>query len=151
MRDADAPSPRRARVVDAAGPRRRVPQWAVALAVAVAVAAAAAVAGGAGVVGSRAVKGQRRAAAEAEAAAAVAARETKVYTREEFRLAAAGKTPAELLATFGKPYSTAETRTGNPAEWTYRNRSFDPVSQKTDWTAEVRFLENGTVAYVHFA
>lgn len=67
-------------------------------------------------------------------------------TRDEFRKAVVGKTPDEVIATVGRPDRTDDL--GGIA-WYYRDRTRDPVSLKTDSSAQVVF-ENGRVVRVNY-
>lgn len=71
----------------------------------------------------------------------------KVYPRDEFRKLVEGKTADEVLKAVGKPDSTADA--GGVTCWHYRGRTFDPVAERTDSSAQVAF-ERGVVVQVNY-
>lgn len=70
----------------------------------------------------------------------------RVWSRDAFRNAAMGKTPDELIATFGRPDATREHPNGHPKEWTYWDRTINPATRKVE-SATVEFF-NDRVAEV---
>lgn len=68
-------------------------------------------------------------------------------SREEFRKRVMGKTPDEVIAVIGKPDRTADD--GPTVYWYYKNRSFDPVTNRTDETTQVCF-RRGVVDSVNY-
>ena len=75
----------------------------------------------------------------------VAAKATTM-TRDEFRAKVIGKTEAEVIATVGKPMSTAE---GGTRMFHYEKLTTDPVNGRVDTWITVVF-ENGKVTQVRF-
>lgn len=71
----------------------------------------------------------------------------KVYERDEFRAAVEGKTQDEVLKLLGKPDQTSDT--GPDSDWDYRERTYDRVSGKTDFSVRLVFRK-GVVHHMLF-
>jgi outer membrane protein assembly factor BamE (lipoprotein component of BamABCDE complex) len=71
----------------------------------------------------------------------------KTYTREEFRKLIVGKGQDEVIATVGRPDTTQDS--GRNPTWYYRNLTVDPITGKTDHSAQVIF-KNGVVDHVNY-
>jgi hypothetical protein len=67
-------------------------------------------------------------------------------SRDLFSIIAEGADAKAMKAMFGIPEST---QSGSSDLWYYRGASYDPVTGKTDWTAQVVF-ESGRVVRVNF-
>jgi hypothetical protein len=72
----------------------------------------------------------------------------KVWTRDEFKALVVGKNPTEIEAAVGKPDSTNEF--AGSVRWRYKERTTDPVTGKTDLSADVFFGANGRATSVGF-
>ena len=68
--------------------------------------------------------------------------------REDFKARVMGKTKDEVLEAIGKPSSTSET--GRLSSWYYKNRTFDPLTNKPDRFIVVSFGADGKVRGVNF-
>jgi hypothetical protein len=55
-----------------------------------------------------------------------------VWSRDEFRAAAMGKTAAEVLATFGRPSHTFDHPDGSPNAWHYDDRVRNPATGRIE-------------------
>ena len=65
--------------------------------------------------------------------------------RDEFRKAVVGKTEAEVLELFGTPNVTSDS--GGQKMWQYTERTYDPITKKTDSLVSV-FFRGGVVESV---
>lgn len=74
----------------------------------------------------------------------VADKAEKVYSRDEFRGLVVGKTPDEVIRAVGRPDKTSGA---DSRYWSYRERTRDPITGKTDGNIMVVF-ENGAAARV---
>ncbi len=69
--------------------------------------------------------------------------------REQFTDNVMYKTEKEVLDLYGPPYTTSES-TGGPTLWIYRRRTYDTLTQKPDFSANVFFGDDGHVRRVTF-
>lgn len=76
-------------------------------------------------------------------ASTIAATKPK-YSRAELNAAVVGKTTQEVLQILGRPYSTDGLDPQN-TRWRYQYVCYDPVTDKTDGTTIVRFINNTAV------
>ena len=72
---------------------------------------------------------------------------TRTLGRGEFRSLVMWKTEDQVLDAVGKPDTTQEL--GNMEFWYYRFRTIDPVTNRTDFQAQIVF-ENGVVTSVNY-
>lgn len=72
----------------------------------------------------------------------------KVWDRADFKAAVEGKSQTEVESLLGKPDKTSET--GGVVRWDYHQRTRDPVTGKTDASADVFFDKSGHVKSVNF-
>jgi hypothetical protein len=86
---------------------------------------------------------QADAAARAAKAGTAKAGTKRVWTRDEFRKLVMGKTPDEVVAAVGQPDGTDED--GGRPVWTYRGRTKDPGTGKTDAAVSVRFARGSVI------
>ncbi|HLO66312.1 MAG TPA: hypothetical protein VK188_04795 [Holophaga sp.] len=56
--------------------------------------------------------------------------------RDQFRQAVLGRSMQEVLALLGRPERTNQM---SHTFWTYRHRTFDPVTGRLDWSASIQF------------
>lgn len=73
--------------------------------------------------------------------------EKQTYARDEFAALILGKTKAELLELFGKPYRTEGSAPDDG--WTYEEITFDPINSKLDSLTWIRF-SNGKVVGIDY-
>lgn len=71
----------------------------------------------------------------------------KTWPREEFKEMVTGKKMQEVLDAVGKPDSTSES--GQDVYWYYKSKTVDPLTGKTDSSAQVCF-KNGKVSNVNY-
>jgi hypothetical protein len=81
------------------------------------------------------------------APATVAGPAKKLYTRDEFKRLVMGKTMEEVKAAVGPPETTQE---GAVVRWYYKDQTTDPITGKTDYSAQVNFGDDGRVESVRF-
>ncbi|HEV3383796.1 MAG TPA: outer membrane protein assembly factor BamE [Gemmata sp.] len=68
----------------------------------------------------------------------------KYYLREELRALLMDKTQEEVLKLLGKPSRTHEGMFDEPT-WYYHELTLDPISEKVDYLAEIRFKDGKVV------
>lgn len=63
----------------------------------------------------------------------------KVMSRDEFIYAVYLKNPQQVIQAVGRPYKTDGDGTGKGDEWTYLEKTSDPITGKVDMVIAIRF------------
>lgn len=71
------------------------------------------------------------------------------YTRDQFSSLVIRKTKAQLLQAVGPPDDTQSSSGSTTEYWYYDERTYDPITNKVDWSAQV-IIERGIVQEVNY-